>query len=70
MGPMALFSSEERQICIYLKNPSLTAGFEPANFGYNGKHANHYFTEDNKVVISRTMRWRVHVATLYIWEIA
>jgi hypothetical protein len=30
---------------IALKNPSLLAGFEPANPGANGKHDNHYKTE-------------------------
>jgi hypothetical protein len=35
------------QICIPFKNPSLSAGFEPANLGPKGKHANHYTTEDD-----------------------
>jgi hypothetical protein len=26
---------------IAVKNPSSSTGFEPANLGYNGKHANH-----------------------------
>jgi hypothetical protein len=30
-----------------LKNPLISAGFEPANFGYNGKHDNHYTTEND-----------------------
>jgi hypothetical protein len=29
------------RIFIILKIPSRLAGFEPANFGPNGKHANH-----------------------------
>jgi hypothetical protein len=35
-----------QQISITLKNPSLSAGFEPANLGYTGKHDNHYTTEN------------------------
>jgi hypothetical protein len=34
-------------IFITLKNPSPLAGSEPANPRSNGKHANHYCTEDN-----------------------
>jgi hypothetical protein len=33
------------RIFIVLKNPSLSTGFEPANLGSNGKHANHCTTE-------------------------
>jgi hypothetical protein len=29
------------RIFITLKNPSSSAGFEPANLGYSGKNANH-----------------------------
>jgi hypothetical protein len=29
------------QISIVLKNPSSSAGFEPVNLEFNGKHANH-----------------------------
>jgi hypothetical protein len=29
------------RIFIAIKNPSLSAGFEPTNLGSNGKHANH-----------------------------
>jgi hypothetical protein len=35
------------QIFISLKNPSSSAGFEPTNLESNGKHANHYSTEDD-----------------------
>jgi hypothetical protein len=35
------------RISIALKNPSPSAGFEPTNLGCNGKHANHYTTDDN-----------------------
>jgi hypothetical protein len=35
------------QTFIALKNPSPSAGFEPTNLGSNGKHANHYTTEDD-----------------------
>jgi hypothetical protein len=30
-----------------IENPSASAGFEPENFGSNGKHANHLTTEGN-----------------------
>jgi hypothetical protein len=33
------------RIFIVLKNPSFSAGFEPAKLGSNGKHANHKTTE-------------------------
>jgi hypothetical protein len=33
---------------ITLKNPSLSAGLQPANLGSNGKHDNHYTTENNQ----------------------
>jgi hypothetical protein len=36
MGPMAVL-----RIFIAIKNPSSSAGFEPANLGYNGKHDKH-----------------------------
>jgi hypothetical protein len=35
------------RIFIALKNPSPSAGFEPTDLGANGKHANHYTTEDD-----------------------
>jgi hypothetical protein len=28
------------------------AGFEPANFGYSGKHSNHYSTKETELVLS------------------
>jgi hypothetical protein len=34
------------RIFIVLKKPSLFAGFEAANLGYNGKHDKHYVTEN------------------------
>jgi hypothetical protein len=34
-------------IFIALKNPSLSAGIEPANLGSNGKHSSHCFTKDD-----------------------
>jgi hypothetical protein len=36
------------RIFIALKNPSSLAGFEPANLGSKGKHANYYTTEEKK----------------------
>jgi hypothetical protein len=40
------------RILIVLKNPSLSAGFEPENLGSNGKHPNQYTTENYKVLSS------------------
>jgi hypothetical protein len=37
-------------IVIALKNPSPSAGFEPANLGFTGKHAKHYTTEDDHTI--------------------
>jgi hypothetical protein len=34
-------------VFIALKNPSLSAGSEPANLGSNGKHNNHSNTEND-----------------------
>jgi hypothetical protein len=36
-------------IFIALKNPSLSAGFEPANLGSICKHDNYYTAENDKV---------------------
>jgi hypothetical protein len=43
MGPIALLPSKVMYVpdFIDLKNPSPSARFEPANLGFNGKHANH-----------------------------
>jgi hypothetical protein len=52
MGPTASLSLRKKDVlCIFiaLKNPSSSVGFEPANFGSNGKHDNHHTTEDNYV---------------------
>jgi hypothetical protein len=35
------------RIFIALTNPSSSVGFEPAKLGSNGKHVNHYTTEDD-----------------------
>jgi hypothetical protein len=35
------------RIFIALKNPSPSAGFEPASVAPNGKHVNHYTIEDD-----------------------
>jgi hypothetical protein len=37
------------RIFIDLKTPSPAEGFEPANLGSNGKHANHY-TENDRLI--------------------
>jgi hypothetical protein len=36
------------RVFIVLKNSSPTARFKPANLGSNGRHANHYTTEDDE----------------------
>jgi hypothetical protein len=43
MGLTTLSPSEGRHATdfITIKDPSPSAGIEPANLGYNGKHANH-----------------------------
>jgi hypothetical protein len=50
MGRRLYFPPKEGALGIFiaLKNQSHSAGFEPANLGSNGKHANHYITEDDK----------------------
>jgi hypothetical protein len=40
------------RIVIALKNPSPLTGFEPATFGFNGKHTNHYTTKATKFRMS------------------
>jgi hypothetical protein len=49
IGPTALLPSERSRATDFmaLMNPSLLAGSEPANLGSNGKHDNHYTTEDD-----------------------
>jgi hypothetical protein len=41
----------ELRIFITLKNPSSSAGFEPTNRGSNGKHDDHYTTENNTLAV-------------------
>jgi hypothetical protein len=55
------------QIFIKLKNPSPLAGFEPMNLGSNGKHANHYATEDNWGT-STHIHWEEYELSI-IWQI-
>jgi hypothetical protein len=43
------------RIFIALKNPSSSAGFEAANLGSSGKHANHYTTECTPYVTNITI---------------
>jgi hypothetical protein len=38
------------RILIAIKNSSLSAGFELAKLGLNGKHDNHYTTENGKYI--------------------
>jgi hypothetical protein len=35
------------RIFIAIKNPLFSTGFEPANLGFNGRHDNHYMTEND-----------------------
>jgi hypothetical protein len=49
------FTSPPKEVVLWMymtpKNQSLSAGFEPANLGSNGKHDNHYTTEDDSIVV-------------------
>jgi hypothetical protein len=47
MGLTALFPLRRKACCGFLSpiKSIASAGFEPVNFGSNGKHANHYTTE-------------------------
>jgi hypothetical protein len=49
MGPTALSPLTEGVLRIFIapKSPSPLAEIEPANLESNGKHANHYTTEDD-----------------------
>jgi hypothetical protein len=53
MGPPG-FTSHPMEGVLWIftavKNPSPSAEFEPANLGYNGKHANHYATEGGFII--------------------
>jgi hypothetical protein len=50
MGPTISFLKEDvLQICFAHKNPSPSAGFEPANLGSNGKHANQYTRDEEEL---------------------
>jgi hypothetical protein len=44
------------EIFIAPTNPSLSAGFQHASLGYNGKHVNHYTTEGDNIV---SHKWTV-----------
>jgi hypothetical protein len=46
-GFTCLLTEVMLRIFITLKNPSLSAGFEPVNLESNGKHNNHYTTKNN-----------------------
>jgi hypothetical protein len=41
-----------QHIFMALENPPSSAGFEPANLGSNGKHDNHYTTENDMQVLT------------------
>jgi hypothetical protein len=46
------FTSHPKEIKLgkfILKNPSSSAGFEPANLGFSDKHDNHWTTEDDSM---------------------
>jgi hypothetical protein len=53
MGPTALLSSKGSGVTDFVafKNPSLTAGFEPANLGSSGKHDNNDTTENDIILL-------------------
>jgi hypothetical protein len=48
MGPTALLPLRRRRPADFtaLRSSSPSTGFEPTNLGSNGKHTNHYTTED------------------------
>jgi hypothetical protein len=48
-GQQLYFLSKESHATdfIALKNPLFSAGFEPTNLRYNGKHDSHYTKEDD-----------------------
>jgi hypothetical protein len=50
MGPATLHTLRRQECCgfLSLKNPSSSAGIEPANLRSNGIHASHYTTEDDR----------------------
>jgi hypothetical protein len=50
MGPTALLPLRKSRATDFIshKSPYLSAGFEPANLRSNGKHDNHYTTENDK----------------------
>jgi hypothetical protein len=50
MGRRLNFPPKEVVLLIFIahKNPSLSARFEPSNPGFNGKHDNHYTTENDR----------------------
>jgi hypothetical protein len=70
MGPTALLPVR-RQSCYGFhrsKNPSFSAGFQAANFGPNGKHDNHYTTENelfNRLESRLPMLWYVSAVEIY-----
>jgi hypothetical protein len=49
------FTSPLREVLLWLskalKNSSLSTGFEPMILGSNGKHDNHYTTENDKCTV-------------------
>jgi hypothetical protein len=49
-GAMASLPLRRNSFCdfIAIKNPSSSAGFQPANLGSNCKHNNHYTTENDE----------------------
>jgi hypothetical protein len=57
------------RIFIAIKNPSPSAGFEPANVVFNGKHVSHYLTTaDDKRRLFRLngkaafrCKWKEHI---------
>jgi hypothetical protein len=58
MGLMASPQKEVMlQIFIALKNPSLSASSEHTNLGSNGKHNNHYTTDNDIKPIMIVILW-------------
>jgi predicted hydrolase (HD superfamily) len=54
MGPQALSPPPGKNVCCEFLSPLkiiASAGYEPSNFGSNGKHAKHYTTQVTKNVM-------------------
>jgi hypothetical protein len=53
------------RVFIVLKNPSPSAGFEPANLGSRSKHANHYTTDDDYDTLLQSSAVNILIGVLW-----